>query len=169
MSRERLRLEMVLREDWQSIEDMREAAVACLRMAYPDRGAGEVLAMVVSELAENAVKYGRWSEGGYPALKVVGYDDCIDVTVEHGTSPDAPTSRLFDTLQRIRSAPSREQAYVEMMREVATHAETTGGLGLARIAFEAACELSARITPAGTLEVTARSKLFNLPRPRPSE
>ena len=77
-------------------------------------------------------------------------------------------ARLFDTLQRIRSAPSREQAYVEMMREVASHAETIGGLGLARIAHEAACELSARITPAGTLEVTAHSKLFNLPKPRPS-
>lgn len=166
MSHERLRLEIVLREEWQSIEDMREAAVACLKMAYPDRGAGEVLAMVVSELAENAVKYGRWSEGGYPTLKVVGYDDYIDVTVEHGTSPEAPVSRLFDTLQRIRSAPSREHAYVEMMREVATHSETTGGLGLARIAYEAACDLTARITPAGNLEVTARSRLFNIPQPR---
>ncbi|MBX7113843.1 MAG: hypothetical protein K1X64_05855 [Myxococcaceae bacterium] len=168
MNRERVRLEMVLRQEWQSIEDVREAAVACLKMAYPDRSAGEVLAMVVSELAENAVKYSCWNESGFPVLKVVGYDEHIDVTVEHPTSPDAPLSRLFDTLQRIRSAPSREQAYVEMMREVATHAETTGGLGLARIAHEAACELSARLTPAGTLEVTARSTLFSLPRLRPS-
>lgn len=160
MSSRWVRLELTVHPEWQLVERVRTAATAGLAMLLPPERC-EILGMVVSELLENALKYGDYSkQHGVPAaahLKVVGTETEVEIVVEHPVHDGSDhLRRLFTLLGRLAAAESPEQAYVDQLREVAIRDGGSGGLGLARICYEASCRIDARQLPDGRLRIATR-------------
>lgn len=116
------------------------------------------LSMTVQELLENAVKYGSFAS---PSQKVVLRMDLdvrqaeIEVTAPADPDPSS-LAKLRDALSDIRSHDSALAAYVEKLRLASVEDLTLpGGLGLARIAYEAQCELDFRVDDSKLLSITA--------------
>lgn len=153
------RIDLPFVESWQLTEEMRTGILACLATVYPQRDFCELVAMVVSELLENAIKYGDWSRAsaapGIYRLTLEGDGDKLEVAVSHPVIPGPTLDRLFESIRFIAQAPSAEEAYVERLREVAARSDGVGGLGLVRVAHEAGCRLSARLSPDGVLTLSA--------------
>jgi hypothetical protein len=161
--RGRFLIDLPIGEDWKLVEQLRTGIIGCLGAAFPDPDVRDLAAMVVSELLENALKYGDWT--GTPdgpaacRLEVEGGPEVLKVVVSHPARRGKSLDRLFAALASIEHAPNAEEAYLERMRELAQGREGPGGLGLRRIAHEARCALSAQLNPEGVLTVTALSNL----------
>jgi hypothetical protein len=156
-----LRLELRLRGEWEGLEALRDAVRAALCTQVPDEEYCLQLAMVAGELVENAIKHGSWAAR---PLRPDDYALSLEMTVSEVAitvrqpALGAGPRKLFEALERIHKAGSAEDAYAARMREV-SRSLTPGGLGLPRIAHEAGCLLSARVTSEGLLEVLAMAPL----------
>src|SRR4051812_1891787 len=133
-------LELPIREAWSNAEGLRNAVIRCLETVYDARELCDMYGMVVAELVENALKYGRWHRGmtlqRTSTLQLEGDAKWVCIEVTHPVAPEsAALPRLFETLQRLTDAPSAEALYHARLREVATGTEGASGLGLARIAY----------------------------------
>jgi len=155
-----LYLEFPVAQEWGSIEPLRRSILAAVGAAYGDRDGAERLAMVAAELLENAVKFGLWSDrerrAGQATLRVVSDARTITVTVTNPVDPAQPGVReLLSRLDGIDES-SPEEVYLARLRELmADPAATGGGLGLARVAYEAGSRISAEVTAGGLLRVRA--------------
>lgn len=119
----------------------------------------EQLAMVASELLENAVKHG---EEGPITLTVQESAGQLEVAVENpvGTDP-VGTARLAQRIALIRQFASAREAYLTALLEVyeqglASGASGQSTLGLARIAAEGECLLELEQSRPGWVTVRAR-------------
>lgn len=145
--------------DWDTIDSVRERTLAFLRELGEPPAVIDAIAMVVCELTENAVKYGRF-----------GGDDHVHITVEHGSKQIIvevrnPTGgedlsqlkRLDRTIQWIRGYQDPFEAYLTRLREVSLQKPDYGesGLGLVRIAYEGESSLDFYVGEAGDLAVSA--------------
>jgi hypothetical protein len=127
------------------------------------------IAMVTGELLENAVKYGDWSDAARTfRLHVSGDGRRAAVSVEHPVRQGDPhVLRLLDTLRWLRGFSSAGDAYRARLMAVAAAERPgeTGGLGLARVAYEGGCALRAdldgellRVTAEMACETTERAQ-----------
>ena len=97
--------------------------------------------MILSELAENSIKYGDFH--GSDAEIMVSLDigkDFITIEVNNPVDPDSGIhlQRLDKMIQWIRGYQDSFQAYIERLKEIARKPleDEESGLGLARIAYE---------------------------------
>jgi hypothetical protein len=116
------------------------------------------LCMVVQELLENAVKYGRFTGGEHIDLSLEVAP--AEVTIEVKSPVDADSKELgeFDrTVQWIRGYQDPFEAYVERLKLVSAQAWGTarGGLGLARVAYEGRCAIDFYVDASSTMAVSA--------------
>ncbi len=146
MPRRLFQIELPLRPGWEAIEPFRAAVLACVKAVFPHPALAPSIGLVTAELLENAVKFGRWDEGGGGsfALRVDGHDDRVVIEV---SSPivegDENIARLREELARITAAPSPEQAYTKAVRAVALGKPAC--LGLCRAAYEGGCDVCAEV------------------------
>jgi acyl-CoA synthetase (AMP-forming)/AMP-acid ligase II len=118
------------------------------------------LTMTVQELLENAVKYGSFRSPSHKVALRVDLDlRQAEIEVTAPADPDpASLERLQEVLRAIRQHETPLEAYVENLRKAsepdAGH-RPGGGLGLARIAYEAQCELDFRVDESRRLSITA--------------
>jgi hypothetical protein len=156
-------LALVVRPEWGNAASLGTAIGAIFKAAVGDAEAATNAGMVACELAENAIKYGNWSQGdGFTfRLALEGREAVIDVA-----SPYDPASGSFERLQgilRTIGERSAKEAYLQRLTDVAEKSGEVGQLGLLRIAHE----LSARITASienNTLSVRAVWQVYSLPR-----
>ncbi len=158
MGRPRFRLELPVRTGWHSADAVQATVAACLRGIITDEDAQRALVLTSDELIGNALQHGAWdaaaAAGREFMVRLVGERGTVSISVESpARADDASVSRLVGELRRIAEG-SAEQAYIDRLR-VLTVAGASGGLGLARVAFEAACRLSAEVSTDGWLRVTA--------------
>ena len=135
---------------WEQIDDLRSRCEACLlgHGIHPD--VAQAVAMVTSELGENAAKYGDFEEAETRGpsgperttidVKVALTPARITVEVRNPVSPEQSEQLgLLDrTIQWIRGFQDPFQAYLERMREVSGQSlsSSESRLGLVRIAYE---------------------------------
>lgn len=152
-------IDLPIRGAWSNAEALRVAVIRCLETVYEAPDDCHVYGMVAGELVENALKYGRWDDaqpGPSNRLRLCGDQDQVAIEVTHATpAQPAAITRLFELLGQLREGPTAQAVYHAKIQEVALGKEGSGGLGLARIAFEARCQLSARRLPDGRLAVRA--------------
>lgn len=157
----RFLLDLLVRNEWRNIALLRSSVKSCFQAVFADSGDRDTLAMVTSELLENAIKYGAWGEHDpkLVRLHVCGDDGTTEVTVESPVSTDGDSvSSLMSTLEWLRSFADPEQAYLARLHEIAAGGEIAAGsrLGLVRIAYEGNCRLSAALDQSKSmLAVTA--------------
>jgi hypothetical protein len=159
-----LYLEFPVAQEWEAVDTLRRSLFSTVALAWGDRDGAERLAMVAAELLENAVKFGHWSakesREGLATLRVVSDARTVTVTVTNPVDPERPGVR--ELLARLHGLDERspEEVYLGRLRALAAEpAGTAGGLGLARVAYEAGCRLSAEVMAGGVLRVRAVMRL----------
>jgi hypothetical protein len=168
MQRRLFQIELPIHPGWEAIEPLRASVLACMKVVFPHPALAASIALVTAELLENALKFGRWGEGGGEtfALRVDGHDDRVEIQVSSPVAPgDANLERLVAELDRIAAAPSPEQAYTKAVRAVALG--KPAGLGLSRAAHEGGCDLSARVQ-GNVVHVRAVSRRLTPEPPTPA-
>jgi hypothetical protein len=152
-------LRLDLPPKWEAIDHARESVIAFLRQGEEQPAVIDSIAMVVSELAENAVKYGRFNSGDEVHIGVDAGDGAITVEVKNPTSSDDMTqlNRLDRTIQWIRGYQDPFEAYLTRLKEVLLQSPENpeSGLGLVRIAYEGESSLDFYLGETATLSVSA--------------
>lgn len=148
MADRRFVIDLPIRERWQVVDVLRTAVYQCLAVVFDADAFAEVVSMVVGELVENALKHGAWNSDAEPTgasarLRISSAAEGVRIEVSNPLPPGADPKPILSMLDRIRAAPTPQDAYVERLREVARDVTLRGGLGLMRIAFEANASLTA--------------------------
>jgi hypothetical protein len=152
-------LHLQLRPDWDAIRAAWDPCDRHLEARGLTRDEAYGLCMVVQELLENAVKYGRF-EGGQPPIDLALEVTPGEVTVEVKSPVGVGSAELgeFDrTIQWIRGFQDPFEAYVERLKQVSAQAWGSGasGLGLTRVAYEGRCVLDFYVDASDALAVSA--------------
>ena len=157
-----LRLELPVRAAWHGPDGLQGLVSTALRGVVDDDEAHRALVLTADELIANALQHGAWeldgAGGRVSMVRVVADGGGASISVENPVATQgAPAPRLLAELSRIAEV-SAEQAYVDRLRVLAVGGGNCG-LGLARVAFEGGCRLSAEVSTDGWLRVTATRPL----------
>ena len=158
-----LRLVMNIGPNWENVDLLRTAILNCISVIVGNSDASNAVGMIVSELLENAIKYGDWSQddkGSLLGLHIAGNEERVEVDV---SSPMAPSSKNYEeikaTIEWIGSFASPQDAYNARIRMLAEGIEAKSKMGLVRIAYEGPCSLSPELSDAGVLHMRATTYL----------
>lgn len=126
---------------WDEIEIIRNQSTVFFESHGLTMDSVQALTMVVSELIENGIKYGKFtSQKNEVTLDIRVHDDFVLVETTHPTDGTAYThlKQLDKMIQWIRGYQDPFQAYAERLREVSRKSlnDEGSGLGLSRIAYE---------------------------------
>jgi hypothetical protein len=153
MATRRLIIDLPVRNEWSNVDLVRTAILNCFAAVFNDLDGCRAVATVISELLENAIKYGAWdhSEGEHSLhLAISGEDQRVLVSVEHPVVADSPdVARLQQTIRWLQTFSRPEDAYRARLNEFAAERgppeSGISRLGLARIAYEGNCRLRAEL------------------------
>lgn len=143
--------------EWSELSKIREhvaLALSGLRQSLRDAAV-----MVVSELVENAIKYGE-SIPGAPGIEVSVVRDKarLSVTVVSGTTDEEAARRLRGYTEALAASHDKLGLYVARVQSLADTPDSHSRLGLHRIGAEGAFDL--RCTHEnGVLRMTATRSL----------
>ncbi len=129
---------------WGHIREARKLVQDAL--AAHDAELRDAAAMTMSELIENAVKYGEPVEGmpGARFTMSIG-DDVVEIRVQNGsldTSSLAALRRTVDAIAAAVGPDAREALYVARLQQLMEDTGSGGQLGLYRIGFEGGFDLA---------------------------
>lgn len=125
---------------WDHIRTIRKQVGEALKDLDPNLCSAAM--MVVSELMENAVKYGE----GVPAAPNISLSlgmgaDKLVISVKNGCGDSAAVKVLEHRIREIAQAPDKSALYMERLEQLLADPLDTGKLGLYRIAFEGEFDL----------------------------
>jgi hypothetical protein len=145
--------------DWDAIDGVRAQVISYLRGRSEEPAVVDAIAMVVTELTENAIKYGRFQIHPRVAISLEVGEHAITVEVRNPTSSEdmAQLGRLDRTIQWIRGYQDPFEAYLARLQEVSMQNPDSAesGLGLVRVAYEGESSLDFYLGEGGTLSVSA--------------
>ena len=128
-----------IKPDWTQIERIRQETQHFVEARDFPRIVAEAVVMVLSELVENAIKYGHYqgADDRIAYSLAIGRDSII-VEVTNPFAENENFQELDRTIQWIRGYQNPFQAYVEKVKEIAGRplADMQSGLGLVRIAYQ---------------------------------
>lgn len=142
-----------MQPSWVVIDDIRHFVETFCASACPGADREEQLALATHELIQNAICNAA-TEDVELELEVDRSHESVRVSVSNVARPDQ-IAVLRDRLARAQAEPNPLQAYVAAMRE---SPHSRGGIGLARIRYEAALDLALEIE-GETVTVHARGPL----------
>jgi hypothetical protein len=142
---------------WHHIREARTLVHEALK--EHERALCEAAGMTLSELLENALKYGE-AVPGMPGASytLVVEDEFIEIEVSNGLSSEQSLAELKRRLDAIARAEDKQALYIERLEEIMNNPSVGGQLGLFRIGCEGGFDLSYRFEPP-ILTVTARRPL----------
>ena len=139
---------------WVFIDEIRRFTESFCACACPGQDREAQVALAVHELMQNALPHAH-GDGVELVLEVNREADAIAIRVTNRCS-DEDFESLRERIDRMNREPDALAHYVKMMRE--NPSTTRGGLGLARVRFEAQLELSVH-REAGRVTVEAAGPL----------
>ncbi|RME19429.1 MAG: ATP-binding protein [Deltaproteobacteria bacterium] len=158
------RMERTFGRDWNLLAEIREEVADFLKKEGLDADTSYSLSMAACELAENALKYGRFSDPSDTArLQVVLDEEEVIVQVSNKVGPEQQEhlARLDEMVQWIRGFQDPFEAYVQRLKQVSAQSLTSSesGLGLVRIAYEAGCIIDFILDDSNRVHVSASYRL----------
>ena len=132
---------LTLMPEWEKIDDARNITDQFLTQSGISAEKVQAATMVMSELIENAIKYGCYSLSEDKITAEIRIDESM-ITIEVLHPVEKGDYRHLKELDRgiqwIRSFQNPFEAYIEKMQEVSKKPlkDDESGLGLARIAYE---------------------------------
>ncbi len=133
-------LMLKMRPPWVFIDEIRRFVESFCACACPGDGREEQVALAVHELMQNAIPSARGADVDL-MLEVEPARDWISVRVSNPCN-DEEWADLRERVGRMNGEPDALKYYVDLMKQTPKNAR--GGLGLARVRFEAQLELAAR-------------------------
>jgi len=132
---------LILKPKWEKIENARITGDQFLTQAGVSAEKVQAMTMVISELIENAIKYGCYSPSEDKIVaKIIVDENMITVEVLHPVEKGnyGHLKELDRAIQWIRGFQNPFEAYIEKVQEVSKKPlkDEESGLGLARIAYE---------------------------------
>ncbi|HTV23792.1 MAG TPA: hypothetical protein VMG12_34115 [Polyangiaceae bacterium] len=143
--------------DWSEIGKIRDQVA--LSLGGLRQSLRDAAVMVVSELVENAIKYGE-SIPNAPGIEVsvVRERTRLSVTVASGTKDDEAARRLQNYTEALAASQDKLGMYVARVQSLADTPEPHSRLGLYRIGLEGAFDLKCTHED-GVLRMTATRAL----------
>jgi anti-sigma regulatory factor (Ser/Thr protein kinase) len=129
-----------MQPSWMVIDDIRRFVATFCASACPWAERDEQLALATHELIQNAISNAVTADIEL-TLEVDRGRERVEVAVTNDARPDQ-IDVLRSRLDKAQSHPDPLEAYVEAMRE---DPHSRGGIGLARIRFEAALDLALEV------------------------
>lgn len=136
-----LRLTAQISPEWANVRDIRmQVSHALVAQSQDIRDA---TCMVVSELLENAVKYG----GSMPESRRLDFalaveDDKIEVRVTSGATSGEHVQRLTQRVHEVNETERSGVLYLQRFHDLLNDPNQSGGLGIYRICVEGGFKLS---------------------------
>lgn len=157
-------LKITLNADWDEIELVRERGSKFLKYHGFSDDDIHSLVMVISELIENSIKYGKFKKSQNKVCVTLNISKNL-ITIEVNNPVDEKTAydlkRLDRTIQWIRGYQDSFEAYIERMKEISKKPlqDEESGLGLVRIAYEGKAILDFFVREDNILNVSAVTKI----------
>lgn len=155
-------IKLMIDANWEDIENIRTESSQFLASHSFSKEIVDAVTMVISELAENSIKYGSFADPEHKVeVNVSLSSDKITVEVINPFDETAHRhlKRLDKTIQWIRGYQDPFEAYIERMKEVSRKPLTDeeSGLGLVRIAYEGGAILDFFVTEDGMVNISTIS------------
>ncbi len=134
-------IRMSIKPEWDNIEDVRVQTETFLKMQKIQEDVMDAVIMNISELLENAIKYGNFNNGINDIIASISISE-RDITVEVKSpvkdEDDRHFRRLDKIVQWVRGYQNPFEAYIEKIKEVSLQPidDNQSGLGIVRIAYE---------------------------------
>ena len=149
-----------LAPDWDKLEGIRLDAGRFLEQHGATSVINHSMVMVLSELLENSVKYGSFSESADQVSVDLEYGRnqiTVEVTNPISESSLADLDNLDRMIQWVRGFQDPFEAYVKRLREISKKPldDRASGLGIVRIVYEGQVDLDFFVTNKDLLTVSA--------------
>lgn len=134
-------IRMSITPEWDNIEAVRVKAESFLKSKKLHEDVVDAIIMNISELLENAIKYGNFNSGVKEIVALISVSE-RDITVEVKSpvkdEDDMHFRRLDRIVQWVRGYQNPFEAYIEKIKEIALQPidDNQSGLGIVRIAYE---------------------------------
>ncbi len=153
-------LKLNLQPEWDEIEKIRNKSSSFFKSHGFSENHIHALTMVISELIENAVKYGSYGDGDGPvSLSIDVNKKTVIIEVQNPVNAGeiSHLRKLDETIQWIRGFQDPFEAYIVKLKEVATKPlqDKESGLGLVRISYEGQAILDFYVSDNNMLSVSA--------------
>ncbi len=136
---------------WKYISPARVFIQNFIAIALSDQTKADSIAMAVSELLENAVKYGA-SEDTHCIVQAFPQTGTIQASVTNHASEQGVRD-VQAIYNKIMKGDALE-AYIAQMREAATRTDGKSQLGLARIRYETGADVKLEVTSDHLVTIT---------------
>lgn len=149
---------------WEKLDQVREKTEAFLRKEGFSKSQIDALVMTVSELVENAIKYGDNHSGQEKVnitVDIYPKEVIIEVKNKINKFDDKELKKLDENIQWIRGFQNQYQAYIERLKHISAKKLKDGesGLGMVRISYEGQCILDFYVNEDDVLAMSAVYKL----------
>ncbi len=147
---------------WKYIAATRSYVQNFVAISIPNDSKADQIAMAISELLENAVKYSDGEEI-HISMHIDGQAKKVFLSVSNQGNPETVAS-LRTFFERVHSGPPLE-TFLELMKEATTRSDGLSQLGLARIRYEVGGEMELHaddnnyVTVSLTVDVDAKENV----------
>jgi hypothetical protein len=148
-----LSLEVELLPEWSNVTRASNAVALLVQTTYGDLDLCDALAMISSELLENAIKYAD----PQTLVKLEIRDGATDIVVEvtNAIVRAEEVQRLAERIAWMRAHDDPAAAWAAALAEATSPPGERGGLGLLRIAYEGGSQIDFDYSTPGMLKVRA--------------
>jgi len=147
-----------IKPDWDEIEKIRVESKTFIESKGFSSSIVDAVVMVLSELVENAIKYGVYQNPDDSISYSLSIErDTIIIEVTNPFSENENFKKLDKTVQWIRGFQNPFQAYIEKIKEISGRplADKESGLGLVRIAYQGRSIIDFYLRNNNTIAVSA--------------
>lgn len=152
-------LALSIKPVWEEIENVRNTGREFLKTHKLSDDIMDALTMVMSELVENAIKYGSFPGGEKIDITIAVQKHLIIIEVKNPIDDSGiPFLRHLDeTIQWIRGYQDPFESYIIKLRQISSKSlqDMECGLGLVRISFEGRSILDFYVSEDNILNVSA--------------
>ena len=156
-------IKLEIKPKWDEIEKIRNKSSQFLKSRGFSKDMVQAFTMVISELVENSIKYGKFRSPGNKVLVeiLVGANSVIVEVTNPIDQSDLKNLKALDkTIQWIRGYQNPLEAYTERLNVVSKKPlkDESSGLGLVRVAYEGKAILDFFVSDNSLLNVSALAK-----------
>lgn len=153
-------MKLVKKPDWDCIEEVRTECDKFFSSHHLSANDSHSLVMIISELMENCIKYGDFSDQGSMieiSVDLQPSNTMIELVNPVSGSNEKDLKKLDRTIQWIRGYQDPFEAFIERLRQVSKRSlhDMESGLGLVRIAYEGKAVLDFYVDENNLLNVSA--------------
>ncbi|MCP4131565.1 MAG: hypothetical protein GY754_11355 [bacterium] len=135
---EEISINMSIQPTWSMVRKIQERAKEFMKSKGKDKDATEAMTMCVTELIENAVKYGMETpEGGDIEAEFLVHDNTVFIKVINGIRLDSDIKNFIEHIEKIKNTDDPASLYTSRLMELMENPRPgESQLGLYRIAYE---------------------------------